>query len=105
MKWSELIHILTLGKYQTTFFFKNRQFHSSKIAFALTIFFLVAFLIFSINVLRDVFVYKNFKSSVIKVGDKTLEIVNIEKLTLLKYMNESETQFDITAYRNFSYLD
>ncbi len=41
----------------------------------------------------------------IKVGDKTMEIEDLKNLTLLKYMNESETQFDIKAYRNFSYLD
>jgi hypothetical protein len=65
----------------------------------------VAFLIFSINVLKDIFSLANFRVSVVKVGDKTLPIETLANLTLVDYMNQSDTMFDIKAYRNFSYLD
>ena len=66
---------------------------------------MVAFLIFSINVLKDIFSLANFRVSVVKVGDKTLPIETLANLTLVDYMNQSDTMFDIKAYRNFSYLD
>ena len=70
-----------------------------------TILCVVAFLIFSINVLKDIFAYANFRVSVVKVGDQTLPIDTHANLTLVDYMNQSDTMFDIKAYRNYSYLD
>jgi hypothetical protein len=43
--------------------------------------------------------------SVAKVGDKTLPIETLANLTLVDYMTQSDTMFDIKAYRNYSYLD
>jgi hypothetical protein len=105
MKWDEFVHTMTLGKYQTTFFFKNRQYHASKVSILFTIFCVVTFLIFSVSVLKDIFTLANFRVSVVKVGDKTLPIETLANLTLVDYMTQSETIFDIKAYRNFSYLD
>ena len=105
MNWNEVVHTMTLGKYQTTFFFKNRQYHASKFSILFTILCVVAFLIFSINVLKDIFTLANFRVSVVKVGDKTLPIETLANLTLVDYMNQSDTIFDVKAYQNFSYLD
>jgi hypothetical protein len=105
MKWNEVVHTMTLGKYQTTFFFKNRQYHASKVSILFTILCVVAFLIFSINVLKDIFTLANFRVSMVKVGDKTLPIETLANLTLVDYMNQSDTMFDVKAYRNFSYFD